>query len=256
MIRPMNSARPNSRRASAPSRPTPTTSSDVTGSSAHERRVERTHQHLVERSVRHRGVGEAADGGELRRVLLDLVEHHDGVVQGEPEDGQERDDRRRRHLDAGHGVDADGDEDVVDDGGDRGGGHLHLEPDATGRARSPRRTGPSANSAWVDTFVAPAGADLRDRDRLGGDPAVLGERRGDPRLLRPAHLRGLDPDAVAAEDHDLRVTHALGLDQAADVAGRDVLARGGGELPRGPAGEVEPEVQAVAQDEARPPRRG
>ena len=34
MIRPMNSARPNSRSARAPSRPTPTTSSDVTGSSA------------------------------------------------------------------------------------------------------------------------------------------------------------------------------------------------------------------------------
>ena len=48
-------------------------------------------------------------------VLVHLVEHHDGVVQREAEDREERDDGRRGDLEAEDRVDADADEHVVDD---------------------------------------------------------------------------------------------------------------------------------------------
>ena len=67
-------------------------------------------QHLAHRAVddlRERGPRHA------RHVLADAVEHDDRVVEREAQDGQQRRDRRRRHLPAGEGVDARRDQQVV-----------------------------------------------------------------------------------------------------------------------------------------------
>ena len=72
-----------------------------------ERRRQRAHQHLVERAVDHLAVGGAAGGGERPLVLPHLVEHDDGVVEREPENGEERGDRRRRDLEVEQRVHAD-----------------------------------------------------------------------------------------------------------------------------------------------------
>ena len=54
-----------------------------------------------------------------RLVLPDLVEHDDGVVEREPEDREERDDRRGRDLEPGDAYTPIVIEDVVHHRGDR-----------------------------------------------------------------------------------------------------------------------------------------
>ena len=107
--------------------PLPTNSSEATGSNAtNEVLSDRISTWFIERFTMREYVSPRSVP-TVGRVLLHLVEHDDGVVEREPEDGQERHDRARRHLEARHRVDADGDEDVVDHGDDRGERHLPLE---------------------------------------------------------------------------------------------------------------------------------
>ena len=79
-----------------------------------QQRAERRRQRPDD-DLAHRAVDDLREGGarHARDVLAYSVEHDDRVVQGEAEDGQQRRDRRRRHLQAEQGVDAGGDEDVV-----------------------------------------------------------------------------------------------------------------------------------------------
>ena len=94
--RPTNSARAKSRSASAAERVRAHEQQRRHRQQRDDRRVDRAHQHLVQRPVRpsssrcRRGRCRGA-----RCVLLHLVEHDDGVVEREPEDREERDDRRR-----------------------------------------------------------------------------------------------------------------------------------------------------------------
>ncbi len=60
-----------------------------------ERGVDGPDQGLVQRQVGGLAVGALAGAEDRRRILPDLVEDDDGVVQGVPEDGQQADDRRR-----------------------------------------------------------------------------------------------------------------------------------------------------------------
>src|SRR3712207_8042080 len=64
----------------------------------------------------------------LFRSLVDLVEDDDGVVEREPQDGQEADHGGRRHLEADQRVDAGRHDDVVHQRGHGADGHLRLEP--------------------------------------------------------------------------------------------------------------------------------
>ncbi len=93
--RPTNSTSARSLIVPTPSRPAPTNSSPADRQQRDQRGVDRAHQRLVDGEVgrlRVRGAGAAEDAA---RVLVDLVEHDDGVVQRETEDGQQADDRRR-----------------------------------------------------------------------------------------------------------------------------------------------------------------
>ena len=76
--------------------------------------VDRPHQRLVDGQVH--GLPKVCrdSGPSLARVLPHLVEHHDGVVEGEAEDGQEPDDRARRDLETGGSVDTGRDDEDVD----------------------------------------------------------------------------------------------------------------------------------------------
>ena len=69
------------------------------------------------------------DRGELAFVLLDPVEHDDGVVERIAENRQERDHRRGRDVELEHRVDADSNDDVVHHGGDGRQRHAPLESD-------------------------------------------------------------------------------------------------------------------------------
>ena len=127
-------------RVPTPRMPTPTTSRPMTGSSA-------ISDVLIERirvwfSARFGGlaVGAAGQAQQASGVLLDLVEHDDRVVQGEAEDGEQTDHRRRRHLEADERVHARGDDDVVEDGDERA-----RRPSAT-RSRTPGRSSPATKN--------------------------------------------------------------------------------------------------------------
>ena len=63
----------------------------------------------------HRAVDDLREGRarHARDVLAHAVEHDDRVVEREAQDGEQRRDRRRRHLPAGEGVDAARDQEVV-----------------------------------------------------------------------------------------------------------------------------------------------
>ena len=127
VMRPTSRARAKSCSATAPRIPAPTTSSDSTGSTAARLVLsERISTWFID-TLMMSSYG-SAGAGEALRVLVDLVEHDDRVVQRETEDGQERDDRRRRDLELEDRVDADTDQDVVDHGDDRADGHSPLEP--------------------------------------------------------------------------------------------------------------------------------
>ena len=117
--RPMSSASENSRSATAPMMPEPTMSSDSTGSTAAMLVLsDRMSTWFIDTLIvsPHR----RACAGVPLRVLLDLVEHHDRVVQREAQNGEERDDRGRCDLEAEERVDADADEHVVHHRRDRG----------------------------------------------------------------------------------------------------------------------------------------
>ena len=68
-----------------------------------ERCGQRSRQHLA-----HRAVDDLREGGprHARHVLAHAVEHDDRVVEGVAQDGEQRRDRRRRHLPAGQRVHA------------------------------------------------------------------------------------------------------------------------------------------------------
>ena len=78
---------------------------------------------------RHRAVDDLRERGARhpRDVLPDAVEHDDRVVEREAQDGEQRRDRRRRHLPAGEGVDARRDQDVVHQRDQHRHGELPLE---------------------------------------------------------------------------------------------------------------------------------
>ena len=99
----------------------------ATGSSAMiEVLIDRTRVWLTARLAAS-AVGHPAAAGEPAGVLPDLVEHDDGVVQRVAEDRQDADDRRRRDLEADQGVDADRDDQVVDQRDQRRDRHPPLE---------------------------------------------------------------------------------------------------------------------------------
>ena len=79
-----------------------------------QRRGERRRQRADD-DLGHRAVDDLRErrARHARHVLPDAVEHDDRVVEREAQDGQQRRDRRRRHLPAGEGVDARGDQQVV-----------------------------------------------------------------------------------------------------------------------------------------------
>ena len=109
----MNRASEMSRSVPAPSTTAPMNRIAPTGSSA-------TTEVLIDRTrvwftARFTDSDECSPGlhGVLGGVLPDLVEHHDGVVQRVAEDREEADDRRRGDLESETRVDADGDDEVV-----------------------------------------------------------------------------------------------------------------------------------------------
>ena len=182
----------------------------------HDRGVDGAHQGLVDREVRRLGIGLMAFA-EVLGVLTHLVEHYDGVVEREAEDGQHTGHRRRCHLEPGQGIDPDGDDEVVDQGDD--GGHRHLPSRKYAQIRSTtqdQEDDESGDRPFGD-LLAPAGADLVDGDVGLGDPDGRLDRGGDRRGLRRGEQLGLDEDGVLAGrgDHDLlgrvdaRPRHAL-----------------------------------------------
>ena len=72
-----------------------------------DRGVQRSHQHLVQRLVDHVAVGEVLLGAHQGRVLVDLVEHDDAVVDREAEDRQQGHHRGRGDLEPRDRVHAD-----------------------------------------------------------------------------------------------------------------------------------------------------
>ncbi len=99
------------------------------GQQRDDRGVDRAHEGLVDGQLRGLAVGRAAAAGQAAGVLLDLVEHHDRVVERVAQDRQQRDDGRGCDDEPGQRVDAGGEHQVVQQRDDRGDRHLGLEPD-------------------------------------------------------------------------------------------------------------------------------
>ncbi len=119
------------------------------------------------------------------RVLLHLVEHDDGVVQGVAEDRQQADHRGGRDLEAGERVDADGDHEVVDQGDQRGHRHPPLEVDRQ-EDRHQDDEDDQALERLLGDLLAPGRADHLDLDLLLRHAAGVGERRRRARSSPPA----------------------------------------------------------------------
>ena len=91
-----------------------------------DRGVDRPHQRLVDREVGGLAVGHPAAAGDVLCVLSDLVEHDDCVVERVTEDRQQADDGGRRDLEPDQRVDADRDDQVVEQRDDGRRRHLPL----------------------------------------------------------------------------------------------------------------------------------
>ncbi|MCO5556192.1 hypothetical protein L7F22_009736 [Adiantum nelumboides] len=220
-----------------------------------ERGVHRPHQRLVQREVRGLRVGTPGQLQQPAGVLPDLVEHDDGVVEREPEDGQQTDHGGRGDLQPDDRVHPGGHDDVVDERDQRRGGHRPLEverqeqrdQDDEHRQRDQRLRG---------DLAAPGARDLRVADRGGARGAVRAERLqlGEQGLAQRHELLGgqrlglqHDRRGVAGPDGlgDLGREADHAFVDPVDLLGADRAVRpGGGQLDLGSAGEVDAEVEA------------
>ena len=212
------------------------------GQRAHDDLAHRPVDDLGERGARH-----------ARHVLADPVEHDDRVVEREAQDGEQRRDRRRRHLPADEGVDARRDQDVVHQRDQHRHGELPLEAQRdvdrdddqrgddrdtapswrpTGRtsARSPtpraRRATPNVSSSAVGDLRRAAGDSRRRSARRSAPSSSLLDRLD----LRVAEARRARPRRAPAS------TVAGSLERRRDPRARL---------------EVDAEVQAVGGDRQR-----
>ncbi len=193
VMRPTSSARAKSSSAVAPIRIDPTKSSDMHGEHGAQRRVQRPSEHLVHAQVHDVAVGRATASRAPGGVLVHLVEHDDGVIEREAEDGEERDHGRRRDLEPEERVHANTDEDVVRHRGERGDGHAPLEPDRDVQGQHDEEDDERAYRL-VGDLSTPRRADRREAHladvdlRVGGECLAHAARRDAG--LRPGLGRG------------------------------------------------------------------
>ena len=212
-----------------------------------ERGVHRAHHGLVQRQVDHARVAEASGQRRGLGVLLDLVVDHDGVVQREPEDRQDRDHRLRRDLAPDERVDARRDHHVVhqrDHAADR---HRPLEAPRDVDRDEHQHEQQSAERLSGD-LLAPGRPDVLHVDVLRRHARLIGE------LLDEVLVVGQVGERVGPDRHLVATGNELDLAGEAEVVQDrlDLIGRHGG---RGrvddlrAADEVDREVEP-AQDHA------
>ena len=164
----------------------------------HDRGVDGAHQRLVHRQVGGLRVG-LPGASEVAGVLADLVEDHDRVVEREAEDRQQAGHRGRADLEAGQGVDPDRDDHVVGERHERGQRHLPLPEVGPDEEHHQHQEDAQAQQCPLGDRLAPARADLRLGDVVGG----VGARRRDDGVddlgaLRAVDRLGLHQDGLGA----------------------------------------------------------
>ena len=108
-----------------------------------------------------------------RDVLADAVEHDDRVVERVAQDGQQRRDRRRRHLPADEGVDARHDQDVVHQRDQHRHGELPLEAQRDVDRDDQQRGDDRDQIAELATRLAEARADRLRRSGCSREPEAV-----------------------------------------------------------------------------------
>ena len=93
------------------------------------RRIDRTHEHLIDRDVRDCRVGATRLAADTAGVLLDLVEYDHGVIERIAQNRQQADHRCRRDLETSECIHTNGHHHVVKECYHRCKRHLGLEVD-------------------------------------------------------------------------------------------------------------------------------
>ena len=217
------------------------------GEQRHDRGVDGPDQCLVERQVGGLAVSHPVARGDVPGVLTHLVEHHDGVVERETENGEEGDHRGWRDLEAEHRVHADAQQHVVQHGDDGGYRHSPLESPGDEHRNEHQEHDERSNGLLGD------GGAPRRTDQLRGDLVdlhanLLGEgllHLGTHRLRLVAHLH-LDAAlaGVGSEDLHLRssTVEAVGGEHCTGISLGQGVAR---HLPQHTAAELEAQVEAT-----------
>ena len=131
----------------------------------HDGRVDRAHEGLVHGEVGGVRVGHAPGREGLGGVLAHLVEDDDRVVERVAEDREEADHRRRRDLEPEERVDADGDDEVVEQRDETGDSHLpRAEVERHDDGHEDEEDDEAPDGLLADRLT-PARADERGADR-------------------------------------------------------------------------------------------
>ena len=138
-------------------------------------------------------VAKAAD------VLVDAVEHHDGVVEAVAHDGEQGRNDVGRDLHLRPGIDAHNDDEHLSQGQDAHEGHLELiaHRDVQDDERDDHREG---NSHGTRDVATPVGADGGDGERVVCDADLLRHGRSHSVCLDRVSLAGAHHEAVDVVD--------------------------------------------------------
>src|SRR6476660_6961711 len=211
-------------------------------------RVDRADQGLVDREVGRRGVRHALGAEGLRGVLADLVEDDDGVIARVAEDREEADHRGRGDLEPEQRIDADGDDEVVQQRHEARDGHLPgAEVERHDDRHEDEEDDESSDRLLADR-LSPAGPDERGADRALVDTELLRERRTG--LVGAVGRRlGLHADGVLADDRrDDVARDARGGDRGLRLLLVALAVGDALDAELGAAAELDAEVEAPDED--------
>ena len=163
---------------------------------------------MIHRQVNGFGKGQTRLIAQLCSVLPNFVEHDDGVIEREPKDGQESDDRRGGHFETCRRINAGGDHEIVDERGQGCDSHLPgAEVDRHHHDGEHDEDDEAAKGLRGDV-CSPTGADERRRNIVLWHTVRVGQRQRDVVCFIVGELVRLHPQP--SQPHRCHVGHLAG----------------------------------------------
>ena len=212
------------------------------------RGVERTHENLVHRVVRHGG--ESALHRLVLHVLVDAVEHDNRIVERVAQDGEQGGDGVRGDLATDEHVDAHNDDKVMQKRDDRRHTHLRIAEADRNVGDNQKQRDEEGDCRRLDDACTPVRADRGDLEAVGGPTEGVRHLVRRHRRIFSGSRGGADEEArlaVGRRGLDDRVGLARIAERVADLLGRDIARAVEGH--RRTADELDAEVHAAHADD-------